>query len=463
MTQRLLVIGDAGMNTGFERVVRGIAGHLHARGDYDVTVRGLGYDPATSPRTYPWTVKPVGGTFDDPMGVFRVQEWLAEDRPDLLLVVHDLWQWSNYSVRLPRDLPATVYFPVDCPNLRWDYGLSLGGAAQAVAYTQYGRDEAIAAVQDASRLLADAHAGDAEALHARAQWLTLPTQVSGDFTFRPDRLRRYADPAYWSVLPHGQEPGAFAPQDKAAARAAWGFPRDAYVVGNVSTNSERKRLDRMIRAFRLVLDRRPDALLVLHCQGGDSAGGWDLAQLCRYYGVAERTVCTHLAVPELTEAQLAQLYNTFDVFVNSSAGEGWGLPAFEAAACGVPVVVPDWSATRELWQGYGALVPVSDWVHRTGRINTAHALVSIPALADTLLNLAESPGTWETMAGLALDNARRQLTWDEVGEGFHHVLQVAGHEPAPEPVSLADLRDAVAAADRRSELAGRPTMLHVGA
>lgn len=461
MTTRLLVIGEAGMNTGFERVTRGIVGHLHATGTYDITVRGVGYDPAASPRAYPWTVKPVGATLTDPMGAAHVGDWLAEDRPDLLLTIHDLWHWANYALRLPSGtaaVPSAVYFPVDCPNLKWEYALALGAASQAVAYTRFGQLEGAAAVQDAVQVLHDAHAADPEARATPATWLTLPTQGQA-LAVRPDRLARFADPDAWAVIPHGYEPDVFGPRDRAAARAAFGLPQDAFVIGNVSTNSERKRLDRMIRAFRLVLDRMPTALLVLHCQGG-GRGGWDLAQLCRYYGVADRTVTVHDRVPELTDAQLCELYNTFDVFVNCAAGEGWGIPAFEAAACGVPVVVPDWSATRELWRGYGALVPVSDWTHAAGGLNTAHALVSIPALADTLLTLAEAPGTWQTMAALAVDNAKRLPTWEAVGGMFDQVLQGVAAEPAPTPVTLDALRAGLPA-PVRSALAGRPTSLQL--
>jgi glycosyltransferase involved in cell wall biosynthesis len=36
------------------------------------------------------------------------------------------------------------------------------------------------------------------------------------------------------------------------------------------------------------------------------------------------------------------------VFMNVSAGEGFGIPILEAQACGVPVIVGDWTALSEL-------------------------------------------------------------------------------------------------------------------
>ena len=53
---------------------------------------------------------------------------------------------------------------------------------------------------------------------------------------------------------------------------------------------------------------------------------------------------------------MAALYNTFDVFLNPAMGEGFGLPIMEAQACGVPAIVTDFSAMKEVC-GAGWKVP----------------------------------------------------------------------------------------------------------
>jgi glycosyltransferase involved in cell wall biosynthesis len=42
------------------------------------------------------------------------------------------------------------------------------------------------------------------------------------------------------------------------------------------------------------------------------------------------------------------IYSSFDVFLGTSMGEGFGIPTVEAQACGVPVIVSDFAASAEL-------------------------------------------------------------------------------------------------------------------
>ncbi len=48
------------------------------------------------------------------------------------------------------------------------------------------------------------------------------------------------------------------------------------------------------------------------------------------------------------EERIVELYRSFDVLTNCAMGEGFGLPILEAQACGVPVVVNDWTSMTEL-------------------------------------------------------------------------------------------------------------------
>lgn len=50
-----------------------------------------------------------------------------------------------------------------------------------------------------------------------------------------------------------------------------------------------------------------------------------------------------------TEWEMAELYRSVDAYVCTSRGEGWNLPAMEAAACGIPAVLPDHSSHPELF------------------------------------------------------------------------------------------------------------------
>jgi glycosyltransferase involved in cell wall biosynthesis len=52
---------------------------------------------------------------------------------------------------------------------------------------------------------------------------------------------------------------------------------------------------------------------------------------------------------------MAHLYNSLDVLMNASSGEGFGVPIIEAQACGVPVLTHNATSMTELtFYGYSA-------------------------------------------------------------------------------------------------------------
>lgn len=435
---RLLLIGDHGRNTGFERVVRGIATHLHERGDYDVTVRGIGYEPAYSVREYPYRVKSLGATYEDPMGFLNAASWFEEDRPDVVLTVHDLWQTCLYMCRKPEAVPAVTYFPIDAPNVAYSHALTLGAISEAVAYTQFGARETAAGVRDAVDVLRANQASLAgDQLLA---WFEVPRgSERAVLRGRYDRLGRWQNPDDFNVIPHGHDHALYEPMDKAWCRKRLGLPADAFIVLNVGTNQFRKRQDLTMRAFAKLARVRKDALLVLHCAGNDMRAGWDLSQLARLYGIHDRVVYGELTWGEPKEHSMKVLYSAADVHINTSGGEGWSLCSAAAAACGVPELVPDWSATRELYADYGVLLPVKDYRIEPRGLNTAHACVDAERTGDILIELAENPLRREALGLAALEFAAKQKTWDEVGDAFHQVIQHALAEPETAGVSYDEL------------------------
>jgi glycosyltransferase involved in cell wall biosynthesis len=157
------------------------------------------------------------------------------------------------------------------------------------------------------------------------------------------------------------------------------------------------------------------------------------------YGIEDRLRCVHWQAPNLTDVQLNALYNTADVQLNTGGGEGWGLTSMEGALCGVPQMVPDWSATRELWKDHGVLLPVADYRFEPKSLNTAHALIDVTQAANRLQYLADNP---EVRAGIGVACREHVLSlpsWDAVGAQFaerlHTVLQTA----PPTPISLRQL------------------------
>ncbi len=136
----------------------------------------------------------------------------------------------------------------------------------------------------------------------------------------PGRLR---------YIPNGIDLARFAgPRDPTAASR---FPGDGPVIGTVAALRPEKALDRLVRAFRLVLASGPARLVI----AGDGSERLGLERLASALGMAERVTFTgHLGDP-------APLYAAFDVFALSSDTEQMPLSVIEAMAAGLAVAATD--------------------------------------------------------------------------------------------------------------------------
>lgn len=156
------------------------------------------------------------------------------------------------------------------------------------------------------------------------------------------------------TIPYMVDTEAYCPGDKTAARAAWGIPESAFVVGMVAMNKiatgiDRKRFEEQIAAFAQLRRRHDDALLYIHSHTMAVDGLHLPTLLLRYEVPAEAVMFTDglvLTVGAPAE-MMAELYRSFDVLTLVSGGEGAGMPLLEAAACGTPSLHGDWTAMPE--------------------------------------------------------------------------------------------------------------------
>lgn len=168
--------------------------------------------------------------------------------------------------------------------------------------------------------------------------------------FGEERLERF-DPLY---CPHAVDTEVFGPQE--GARKLAGVPDSAFVVGMVAANQgnspSRKAFPQALAAFKALRERHSDAILCLHTNVSASSGGVNLPKLIDQLGIPEDALrispqYRYHYLP-LSGKDLAAMYSSFDVLLNPSMGEGFGIPILEAQACGTPVVVTDFSAMSEV-------------------------------------------------------------------------------------------------------------------
>jgi glycosyltransferase involved in cell wall biosynthesis len=164
-------------------------------------------------------------------------------------------------------------------------------------------------------------------------------------------LEKY-DPLY---VPHGIDTSVYCPIEQKQARKASKLPEDKFIVGMVAANQgnpSRKCFPEALLAFKKFYDGHPDSILYLHTEMSGQFQGVDMGKLIRGVGLPEGSVFVadqdRVIRNPLSPAGLAHFYSSFDVLLAPSAGEGFGLTVLEAAACGVPSIVTDFSAQVEV-------------------------------------------------------------------------------------------------------------------
>ena len=123
-------------------------------------------------------------------------------------------------------------------------------------------------------------------------------------------------------------------------------------------HKDHKGIDLLLKAFAAVLERHPDARLILKgsdplYNSKDIIGGYLNA-----LSVAERErvlsnlvyIGNHASMDDMT-----LLYQAADAYVSPYRAEGFNMPVLEAMACGVPVICTDGGPTDDFTTGEFAL------------------------------------------------------------------------------------------------------------
>ena len=191
--------------------------------------------------------------------------------------------------------------------------------------------------------------------------------------------------------------------EKASARQLLGLP-DGSIVLFVGHLQERKGVDLLIQAFRLVLDVVPTAQLVL-VGGAVEAADHEYVRMLKQSvidsGIGE---AVHFSG---AQDDVAPFMFSADIFCLASHREGMPNVLLEAMACGLPCVAPASAGGDELLFDSAGVIPPSN-----SPADLAGAL--IPLLADE-----ESRRTLGA-AGLARVRARNQPS--EVADAYERLL-----------------------------------------
>jgi glycosyltransferase involved in cell wall biosynthesis len=216
--------------------------------------------------------------------------------------------------------------------------------------------------------------------------------VEQAFGVRRDRMR---------VIPNGIDTETFRPLS---------IPKDPNNVIYVGNSEDRtKGAAHLLRAFRLLRDTTPYHLTFVDRPEEELK----LApRLVQRYGLGARVHFTG----RVTTEELARHYNRAEMLVCPSLYEGFGLPAAEAMACGLPVAATTGGALPEVVEDgvTGILVPPGD----------------APALADAIRTLMGDPELRRRMGQAGRERVLEKFSWRKTALAteavYREVLRPAG-------------------------------------
>ena len=163
-----------------------------------------------------------------------------------------------------------------------------------------------------------------------------------------------------TYVPLAFDPLEYYPQDREESRAALEKTlgvslKGAYLIVMNSANMSqpsRKNFGCAFKAFAEFRKQVPSAVLYCHTERtGQMARGENLLEAAKQYHIDTKILWPQqyaYTMGMIGTDFLRGLYNAADVFLHTALGEGFGLPLVEAAACGCPVIAPEFSASGEL-------------------------------------------------------------------------------------------------------------------
>lgn len=155
-------------------------------------------------------------------------------------------------------------------------------------------------------------------------------------------------------VPHTVDCDAYRPmlEIREETRKTYGW-EDKFVIGTIATNhSERKNWVAMMKAVSKFTKHHKDVVWYCHTNPLDPRG-INIVSLRDELNLQPFTVFPSLVQLNtgIDRDAMVRAFNTMDVFLLASKGEGFGIPYIEAQACGVPVIMTDCTGHKELFGG----------------------------------------------------------------------------------------------------------------
>ena len=419
--KKILAWCDFNVPTGFGNVSKNLFANLHKT--YDVSIVGINYHGLTKYDTDKYFVYPVSS--DDMLGTKRLPRICQQEDPDLLFLFQDIFHISDCIDQIKDEVlsPKTKvvsYFPIDGAPCSLAWGNVFEKSDTIISYSQWAKDIIM------------------------------------------DRFPNLQKPIH--TLYHGVDEDTFYPLDSKSIKSLrkefeW---ENKFVVTNINRFQPRKAIPLSARAFVMfakgykvckcgnkypitktfcdlnmcavedtvkeVSREKDDVFLYLHMMAQEQSMGPQRANLLQNHllnaGFVDYDVnriigvnARNIYAGEVPDSMINSIYNSSNVNLSSSLGEGCGLSLLESAATGTPSIAPKNSAIPEQLRETGHLIDNISVINQA--MDNAH-LRPIPdcflmaeALEVEYKRWKENANGGVEIRQECLDNIKTNFMWDD--------------------------------------------------
>lgn len=433
---RILWCGEASfLKTGYAIYAKEILSRLYDTGKYKIAELGC-YASHDNPQIHesPWRFYPTLPV-DDHEGqayaqnqTYQFGEWRFDDicldfRPDVVIDIRDWWMMEYQQRAAFRRFYKWAIMPtVDSFPQQEQYMSSYIDADAVFTYSEFGK----------------------EVLESESNGLISVSGIpSPGANF--EKLRPVSN--------------------KSQHRAQYGFMDNVNIIGTVMRNQRRKLYPNLISSFREMLDNNPSiadkTFLYIHTSYPDL--GWDLPYFIKKNNMGNHTLmtykcrnCQHFfpsfyhgaqtscdrcgsnqaTLPNtsfgVTTEELSSIINWFDLYVQYSICEGFGMPQVEAAACGVPVLTVNYSAMESVAKKIKAEVVQPKSFFWDSPTHSQRAIPDDKELVEKMIRFVKLPASMKSKKGMdAYMGVKKHYTWDRsarIWEKYLDSLEPISHE-----------------------------------
>jgi glycosyltransferase involved in cell wall biosynthesis len=441
--KRILFISEAAyLNTGYAKYSKEVISRIYDSGKYDIaefSIYGSETDPRRSQirwKNYPnlpntsdeQQVAKYNSNTINQFGAWRFERVCLDYKPDIVFTIRDYWMDSFIYHSPYRRLFSWAWMPtVDASpqNQEWldvfcdvDYVLTYSDWAKNLLESQAGKK--INTVGTAS------------------------PSASEDFI----------------------------PLDRKRARESLQLRDDVNIVGTVMRNQRRKLFPALIEGFGNYIksSKSKNTYLYLHTSFPDA--GWNLAELIYQNGISSKVLMTYVcekcknietsffrdsrkvcnkckkfaSTPSsvgngVSDADLAKIYNSFDLYIQCANSEGFGLPQVEAAACGIPIACTNYSAMEDIVNKLDAY-PISYSTYKELETGCDRAVPNIESIEGILTEFFDKDKKQIMQDGTKTRKLfEKHYSWDKTAEAWMKIADMCEYGKWNDPINIIPIQD----------------------